>query len=303
MVKKSEIVVNKGKVYHLGLRPGQIADQIILVGDPARAHIVASFFDEIQYEVGHREYVTLTGTYQGQSISVIGTGMSTDNIEICLMELYTLLAFDLSTALRKSTMPKVRIIRVGTSGGVQPKIAAGTIAISSYGLGFDSTGLYFQHEVMDPLLLKIEEACTRILSQNTPSYHRFHGKLFAYASKASSKIHDQLAQICQEENLNFVSGITATTPGFYGPSARYIDGVTNTIDEIKHHLAELKVGELQIVNMDMESSLLFHLGDAIGFDCGTICPIISQPGSSNNLIDYGKSINDAIKVALKVLIH
>ena len=298
---KSEIVTKDGAVYHLGLRPDQLAHQIILVGDPARAETVAAFFDRIEHRCSHREYVTITGSYQAMPISVIGTGMSTDNIEVALMEIYTLFGFDLETKMRQQSMPRVTIIRVGTSGGVQPEIPAGTLAISKYALGLDSTGLYFESAAVDDTVLKLEKSCAEILTAITPKNYRFHGKLFPYGSKASEWVHDALCKIAEQENAHFISGVTATTPGFYGPSARKIEGVKNTVDDIKLQLATLNVDQLQVVNMEMESSLLFHLGRILGFHCGTICPIISGPRSSDHVIDYGEAILQSIRIALQVL--
>lgn len=298
---KSEIVVKDGAVYHLGLRADQLAPQIILVGDPARTESVASFFDRIEHRASHREYVTITGTYKGMSVSVIGTGMSTDNIEIALMEIYTLLAFDLNTHMRKAQIPNVTIIRVGTSGGVQADILPGTFGISNYALGLDSTGLYFEHPPDDEVVTRLEADCLRVLNENTPRHFRFYGKLIPYGSKASELIVHALEQQAKIKDAAFVTGVTSTTPGFYGPSARFMEGVQNSVPDIKSHLAKVLVDDHRIINMEMESSLLFHLGSILGFRCGTICPIISNPSTPNVVIDYQRLVSEAIEVGLEAM--
>lgn len=300
-IVRSEIVVRNGAVYHLGLRADQLASKIIFVGDPARTHIVASFFDSRECEVSHREYVTITGTYGGKRISVIGTGMSTDNVEIALAEIYTLVAFNLNTQVKLTRVPPVHIIRVGTSGGTQDRIPAGTIAVSQYAVGLDSTGLYYE-SVVDEQLLTIEKEVRSILNENTPTGFRFKDQLPVYASGASPRIFQGLQTGVKAQGLEHVTGVTVTTPGFYGPSARKIQGITNTVEDIKSHLGRFEVGDLQIVNMDMETSLLFHLGGILGFHCGTICPIISGPSSSAKPIDYAPLVRASIEVALDVLV-
>ncbi|MBX2816166.1 MAG: hypothetical protein KTR24_09215 [Saprospiraceae bacterium] len=298
---RSEIVVKEGRVYHLGLAPHELASRVILVGDPARTERVAAHFDHVDFRVRHREYVTITGRLNGKQISVIGTGMSTDNVEVCLAEMYTLYAFDLESGLRRATWPDVSIIRVGTSGGVQEDIPSGTLAISSYALGLDSTGIYFEMDPADQIVTEIEEQASRILKESTPETYRFWGRLPVYASKADANLVTALQKETAALRVPYVTGIIATTPGFYGPSARKIKGIANSIEDIKLKLGALDCQGHRIVNMDMESSLLFHLGALLGFSCATICPIISGPSSSDRPIDYAAAVDHAIAIALRCL--
>lgn len=300
-MNKSEIVVNQDKIYHLGLKKGQLAPHIILVGDPNRVYKVSAFFDSIQLEVKNREYVIQTGIYQGMPITVIGTGMGTDNVEIALAELLSVHEFDFTTGQRYSDCSPLTLIRVGTSGGVQADIPAGTHAISTYALGLDNTGLYYDHPATDKYMLQMEELAYEILTEATPETARFKGKIFPYASKASVIVAEELIYQAKKAGVSYVKGITASTPGFYGPSARYIEGLNNSIPKIKHHLARLEVSGKQVVNMEMESSILFHMCENLGYHAGTICPIISNPFSSADVIDYDKSVKQAIQIALNTL--
>jgi uridine phosphorylase len=261
---RSEIVVNDGRVLHLGLAPGQLAENIFLVGDPARALRVAKRFDEIEHEVRNREYVTLTGTYAGVPVSVIGTGIGVDNVEIALVEAYTVHAFDLDNGERRADATPLKFIRIGTSGGVQDDIEPGTMAIATHGLGLDNGGMYYDHPAADEAVGRIE----------------------------------QLVESANELRADYVTGITAATPGFYGASGRYIEGLANTVPDIKNKLAALRVDELTVVNMEMESSLLFHMAGFMGCPVGTICPVISKPTASTAILDYAASVESAISIAL-----
>ena len=300
-MNKSELVVHKNRIYHLGLSPLQIHPNMIFVGDPARAYLVAEHFQEITHEVKHREFVTLTGRYQNLPVSVIGTGIGTDNVEIALIEAYAALCIDLETQQPRTDQPSLSILRVGTSGGVQPSIAAGTMAISNYALGLDSTGLFYDHLADDPLISKIEQQSLELLNKNTPDHARFKGKIIPYASSGNSKLVLGLEKACEALTLPHVTGITVSSPGFYGPSGRFIHGLKNTIPDIKLKLAQLDIDGLKAVNMEMESSLIFHLGTQLGINCATICPIISNPVSSDEVIDYQKVIHQAIEAGLNAL--
>jgi len=294
----SEIVVKDGKVLHLGLAKGQLAENIFLVGDPARAIRVSNRFDSILCEVRNREYVTFTGSYRGMPVSVIGTGIGVDNVEIALVEAYTVHAFDFDTSEYLPGTPPLKFIRIGTSAGVQNDIEPGTMAISTYGLGLDNAGLYYDHPAADEIVTKIEEQAFEILVNATPVQSRFRKKIIPYASKASPDVAAALANRAAFLNIDHVTGITAATPGFYGPSSRYIEGLANTVPSIKTKLAALQVQQNKVVNMEMESSLLFHVAGHLGCPVGTICPIISKPSSSTAILDYAASVEHAIDIAL-----
>ena len=294
----SEIVVIDGKVLHLGLAKGQLAENVFLVGDPARAVRVANRFDSIHSEVRNREYVTITGSYNGMPISVIGTGIGVDNVEIALVEAYTVHAFDFDTSEYLSGTPPLKFIRIGTSAGVQNDIEPGTMAISTYGLGLDNAGLYYDHPAVDEIVTNIEEQAFEILANATPAEARFREKIIPYASKASPDVAAALTDHAAALNIDHVTGITAATPGFYGPSSRYIEGLANTVPSIKTQLAALQVQQHKVVNMEMESSLLFHVAGHLGCLVGTICPIISKPLSSTAILDYTDSVESAIDIAL-----
>ena len=172
----SEIVVNNDRVLHLGLARGELAENVFLVGDPARAVRVSQRFDEIRYEVRNREYVTFTGTYGGVEMSVVGTGIGVDNVEIALVEAYAVHAFDFESSERHADAAPLKFIRIGTSAGVQDNVEPGTMAISTHGLGLDNGGMYYDHPAADDIVTSIEDHAYEILVNATPEGARFRKK-------------------------------------------------------------------------------------------------------------------------------
>ncbi len=289
MIDKSEIVLVNERLYHLGIKNGDIADNVFIVGDPARAIRVSKEFDTIECEISNREYLTFTGTYKGIPVSVIGTGIGTDN--------------DLKNSTRNSDCSAMTFIRLGTSGGVQSDITPGTLAIASYAIGLDSTGIYYDQPPEDEIVERIEAAADEILTEATPSTSRFKGKIIPYASKASAEITEALVKQATKHGVAFEVGITVSSPGFYGPSSRFIDGLTNTLPNIKDSLSKLNIEGLRVLNMEMESSLLFHLCSQMGYRAGTICTVISASTEHDAIVDYDEAIGNTIDIGLKALVE
>jgi uridine phosphorylase len=299
---QSEIVVKDGRVLHLGLAKGELAGNVFLVGDPARAMRVAARFDSVTAEVRNREYVTLTGSYKDMPISVIGTGIGVDNVEIAIVEAYAVRAFDFENSELQAGAAPLNMIRIGTSAGIQSDVEPGTMAISTYALGLDNGGLYYDHPAADTLVTDIEQQAQEILVSAAGLGSRFAHKLAPYAAKATPAVAAALVDNAKSLHKDYVTGITAATPGFYGASSRVIEGLDNTIPSIKTELSRLQVQDHKVVNMEMESSLLFHLAGHLGWSVGTICPIISKPTASTAILDYADSIESAIDVALGAIL-
>ena len=303
MFNKSEIVIVNERLYHLGIKKSDLAKNIFIVGDPARATRVSEEFDRIDSEISNREYLTYTGIYRNIPVSVIGTGIGTDNVEIALVEAFIAHEFDLKTGERFQNCSPLTIIRLGTSGGVQPDVTPGSLAISSYALGLDSTGIYYDYPIDDEMLNRIETESSEILNSAISDNSRFKGKVIPYASKASTEVTDALINQAQALNVEFATGITVSSPGFYGPSSRHIEGLNNTLPDIKGSLSKLNLDGLKVHNMEMESSLLFHLCSQLGYRAGTICTVISGPNDSDSIIDYERAIGKTIKVGLNALLE
>jgi uridine phosphorylase len=297
-VKSSELITKKDRIYHLGLRPEQLARNLFIVGDPARAERVANHFDTIEHRVENREFVTRTGTWREMPVTVIATGIGTDNNEVALVEAFALNEYDLKTRVRKTDAPPLNIIRIGTSGGLQPDIPVGTLAVSTHALGLDNTGLYYELDAACKVCQRIEEEAYRIITAASPAGRRFKGKIHPYASKASPQVIDALVQ---NVGANDVVGITASAPGFYAPQGRALPGLELTVPELQEQLATLRVDELRVVNLEMESSLLFHLARLLGYRSGTICAIIANRMTGTFLEDYSSPVERAIDAGLKAM--
>jgi len=300
--RPSEIVVVDGRAYHIGLAAHELAPRLFLVGDPARAHRVAERFDRVDHRVTHREFITLTGTYDGMPVSVMGTGIGTDNVEIALVEAFTLRAFDLASGLRVSGREPLTVIRVGTSGGAREDIAAGTLAISRYAIGLDSTGLYYDPPAEDDVVEALERAAKAALDGAMRPGARFSGRIHPYAARGSGEVTAALAQAAASRGVAHEVGVTVAVPGFYGASGRFIEGLRNSVPDIKAALARVACGRDRVINFEMESSLLFLLAAQMGYRAGTICPIISNPASHGEVIDYRPRVEDAIDIALDAMV-
>ncbi len=298
---KSDLVLRDGRAYHLSVARHELARNWLVVGDPARALRVAAHFDAVHHDRRHREYVTLTGTYRGVPMTVIGTGIGHDNLEIALMEGYGVLDLDPNTGRRDPAAEPVRVIRVGTSGGARDDVAPGTLVVSQYALGLDSTGLYFEVPAADDTVLALETAAAAALMAHTTAGSRFAGRLPVYASRADAGLADQLAQGCRARGLAVLCGTTVAAPGFFGASGRRLDGTTLTVPGIKHALAAIEVAGQRVLNFDMESSLLFHVARSIGWRAATLCPTISAPSAHGAIIDPVAAVDAALLVALDVL--
>ena len=190
---------------------------------------------------------------------------------------------------------------MGTSGGVHASMKPGNLAISNYAVGLDSTGLYYDHQVTDPVVMQLESKVYQALDAHISSASRFKGKIHPYGSKASLTLTHTMQQKADLLKVDAKIGITASTPGFYGPSGRFVKGLSNTLPDLKEILASVEVEGLGILNMEMESSLIFHLCNQLGIKSSTICPTISSATEDTTLIDYQAFIDASILIALDTL--
>ena len=295
-----------GCVYHLGLRPQQLAPNVFLVGDPARAYRVAARFDRVDHEVKHREFVTLTGTHRGLPVTALGTGIGPDNVEIALVEAWALATLDLATRERRpASGPEaarpLSVLRVGTSGGTREDLAVGTLVVSSYAIGLDTTGLFYDTPPADATVTALEQAAHAAIAAGVRAGSRFAGAFFPYASKATPALVAALERHAAAAGVAHATGATVTSPGFFAPSGRFIDGVTNTVADVKARLGRIEADGVRVLNMEMESSLLFHLAGPLGVRAGTICPTISNPAGHGSVLDPAPLVEQAIDIALAAM--
>lgn len=274
--KKAELVLNgEGMAYHLNLKPGDLAETILLVGDPGRSKTIAQFFDTVDFEASNREINTFTGTYQGKELSVMSTGMGTDNIEIVVNEIDALFNIDFKTHLPKAINTSLNLIRIGTSGALQKDIpVTESFLASAYGLGLDGLA-YFYND--GPFVM--ERECTASFI-NQMEWDRDLPK--PYAMKASAHLLNKLAG-------NYRKGITLTAPGFYAPQGRELR-LAVTDNTILDRASRFKYDGFTVTNFEMETSALYLLSAMLGHEALTVCNIIANRISGDFDSNYKKSM-------------
>ena len=260
-IAESELIINQhGAVYHLNLRPGELATTIITVGDPDRVEEVSKHFDSVEVRARHREFVTHTGHIGKKRISVVSTGIGTDNIDIVVNELDALVNIDFNTRLIKPDLTHLTIVRVGTSGSLQADIPVDSFVASTHGLGVDNLLNFYRQQNND------EE--TEILHAFTT--HTQMGSHFAapYIASAGPSIQKHFVE-------GFHHGITVTCPGFYGPQGRVLR-LPLTNHELIDQLTAFRYGNHRITNFEMETSGIYGLSKLLGHHCLSLSAIVAN---------------------------
>lgn len=281
----SELPINEdGSAFHLHITPDQLADKIILVGDPGRVATVASHFDTIECDVQSREFHTITGTYKGKRIQAQSTGIGCDNIDIVMNELDALANIDFATRTEKPEHRTLTLVRVGTCGGLQPETPIGAFVSSVKSIGFDGLLNYYagRNEVCD---LELEEAFKQHMNWSPL-------KGAPYVANADSELIEQIS------GNEMVRGITIACGGFYGPQGRQIripiqDPEQNTKVEL------FKYNGLKICNFEMESSALAGLSSLLGHRAMTCCMVVANRYAQEMNTEYKNQIDDLIKLVLE----
>ena len=281
---ESELIINNdGSCFHLHLRPEQLADRVILVGDPGRVETVASHFDARECEVSSREFRTITGTYQGKRITVQSTGIGCDNIDIVMNELDTLANVDYNTRTEKDEHRTLTIVRIGTCGGLQPFTPTGCFIASVKSIGFDGLLNYYagRNEVCD---LKLEEAFKQHMKWNPI-------KGAPYVAVANSDLIDQIAKD------DMIRGYTVACGGFYGPQGRILRADVADPDQ-NNKVESFEYDGMKICNYEMESSALAGLASILGHRAMTCCMVIANRYTTEMNTEYKNSIDTLIQKVL-----
>ena len=282
IIAETELILNtENKIYHLNLTKDEIADTIILVGDPDRVSIISNKFDSIEYKVQNREFITHTGTLNGKKISAIATGIGTDNIDIVVNELDALVNIDFKTRTINKKKKKLNLIRLGTSGALQKDIEVGSFLVSFFGLGFDNIAHFY----------KSEEIIEHDMSNKYMKHANWPENLSTpYIVKASDNLLSLFTDIKK--------GITATAPGFYGPQGRILRLKPN-ITNLHEKMESFNYEENKITNFEMETSALYYLGQSLGHNTITICAIIANRLTKEYSKNYKKTVEEMINLVLK----
>ena len=283
MQKKTELITNKdGSIFHLNLLPGDISDKIVIVGDPGRVDMLASLMQDIRVKKENREFHTVTGTFENSEITVISSGIGTDNIDILVNELDALFNIDLNTGISKEEPVSLTFIRLGTSGGLRTDVPAGSCVLTETAIGFD--GLLHFYEGYDWIL-------DNGLSDALVEYLEWPDTLaYPYSVNANK----ELMELFQKED--FKKGITISAPGFYAPQGRRLR--LETFDnEINNKLSEFVYRGRTISNYEMESSAIYALSALLGHKALTICLVIGNRVTGEFIQDYKPLMSE---LALKV---
>ncbi len=284
VIPASELVINEdGSIFHLHIRPEQLTDNIILVGDPARVDLVASFFDTKTFEVTAREFHTIGGTYKGKPIMCLSHGIGPDNIDIVVTELDALANIDFETRQVRDKLRSLTMVRIGTSGSLRPEIYIGTPVVAEHSVGFDGVLNFYagRNEISD---LDFEAALCDYTGWN-PLWAK------PYIVAADAELVDRIA------GDDMVRGVTISAVGFYGPQGREVRlPLANT--DLNHRLEQFEYKGMHITNYEMESAPLAGLGRLMGHRCMTVCSIIANRFNNNMNTSYKSGIADLVKAVL-----
>lgn len=283
-IAETELILTpKNEIYHLHLSEEQLADDIIVVGDPSRVNQISKYFDTIELKVQNREFITHTGFFKGKRISVISTGIGTDNIDIVLNELDALANIDFQQREQKSKTKSLNIIRLGTSGAIQEDIEVDSFILSSHGIGLDGLAHFYStdHVIHHPLSNAFAKHCN--WSEKLP---------FPYSVSASESLMTKFHV--------FTKGITVTAPGFYAPQGRQLR-LTPAIQNMHETLNSFRFEGNRIANFEMETSALYFLGKSLGHNTITICAIIGNRMTKTYSKDYKKTVENLITTVLEFI--
>lgn len=288
-IPSSELIINSdGSIFHLHVKPEQLADKVILVGDPGRVHMVAAHFDTTECDVQSREFHTITGTYQGKRITVLSTGIGCDNIDIVVNELDALSNIDFATRTVKPNFRQLQIVRIGTCGGLQPFTPEGTFIASEYSIGFDGLLNFYggRNEVCD---LRFEQAFLDHMN-----WHGTQCIAHPYVIKCDEEL---LARIASDD---MVRGVTIACGGFYGPQGRKLR-LPLADPEANAKIETFEYEGHKVTNFEMESSAVAGLSRLMGYKATTVCMVIANRVAGRANTDYKKSIDALITRVLQRL--
>lgn len=286
-ILESELIINhRGAIYHLDLRPEEIAQTIIIVGDPDRVKQVSKYFEFIEIQRRHREFITHTGYIKNKKISVISTGIGTDNIDIVLNELDALANIDFNTRTIKPQLTSLNIIRVGTSGSLQKNIEVDSFVASTHGLGIDNLLNFYRHQNNHEEKLLLQHFIVHTQLNNNFSQ--------PYIATAAASLLKYFVD-------DFHHGITVTCPGFYGPQGRILRlGLMNP--ELINRLTQFRYGNYYITNFEMETSAIYGLGKLLGHQCLSLNVIVANRINKEFSKDAYAAIEKLIQKTLEQIV-
>ena len=284
IIPESELIINSdGSAFHLHITPDQLSDKIIMMGDPGRVTMTASFFDTIECDVESREFHTVTGTYKGKRITALSHGIGTDNIDIVVTELDALANIDFKSRTVNEDFKQLTMVRVGTSGGMQPHCPVGTYVVSEKSIGFDGLIHYYKNSKT------VREEDFEDAFQKHVNWSPFH--CLPYVVSSDEELVERIGH-------DMIRGVTISATGFYGPQGRYVR-LPLADPNLNSKIESFRFGEHSITNYEMESSAIAGLSKLMGHKAMTVCTIIANRVALETDTDYTGSIEDLIKIVLE----
>lgn len=284
--EESELIINPdGSVFHLHVRPEDLADKVILVGDPGRVELVASHFDTKECNIESREFHTITGTYNGKRIMVTSTGIGCDNIDIVMNEIDALANIDFNTRTEKEKIRQLDIVRIGTCGGLQPYTPVGTFICSEKSIGFDGLLNFYEGR---------NAVCDLAMERALLNHLGWTGNMCApapYIIDADSELVERIAE------KDMVRGVTIACGGFFGPQGRQLR-IPLTDPKQNEKIEKFEYNGLKITNFEMESSALAGLARLMGHKATTCCMVIANRVAKEANTGYKNQIDDLIRIVL-----
>ena len=287
IISKTDLITNNdGSVYHLNLLPGDIANTIITVGDPDRVSDVSRHFDHIELRKGKREFITHTGFIGSKRLTVISTGIGTDNIDIVINELDALVNIDFDSLQVRNSLKSLDIIRIGTSGAIQDDIPMDTIMVSEFGLGMDALMNYYVHNVTG------DEH--QLLDSLKSHLHHLQG-MSPYITAADKTLLDLIGKGLQR-------GITVTAPGFYAPQGREVRA-KNAVPNLITLLSSFRSGNYRLTNLEMETAGIYALARVLGHRAVSVNAILASRNKFEFSSDPAKVVDNAIELVISRLVN
>lgn len=284
-IPSSELIINDdGSIFHLHLRPEQLADKVILVGDPGRVTSISRLLDNIECDVQNREFHSVTGTYEGKRLTIVSHGIGCDNIDIVLNELDALANIDFSTRTIRPEFRQLTLVRIGTSGGLQPYTPIGTFVVAEQSIGFD--GVIFFYEGNNSIRDRdLESELIRQLEWKPAG-------LWPYVVSADASLTEQIA------GSDMVRGLTIAANGFYGPQGRKLR-LPLTDPELNRKIEAFEYNGRRITNFEMESSAVAGLAALLGHRAVTVCCIIAGRLDKQVNVTYKDRVMELVRLVLE----
>ena len=303
-LSSDDLPIVNGRIYHLDLAPEELARDVILVGDPDRVPLLADeLLSELEADRFHRGFRTITGVAREteRRVSIVTSGIGAPSTEIVLNELAALNEIDFSTLTRKESFEPLNIVRVGTSGGLNPATPLGALVLTDYVIGLDNTGLFYDVPLPDDACAYLEEQARKVLDRAAPPGARFGGTLAPYAARADRDLLAALEQEAAALGIAHARGITISSPGFFAEQGRGVARIASTVPGMLDALERLESGRLNlnVENLEMEAGIVLHFLAGLGYRAAAVCAVINKRKERAFMADYRLQVFAGARIALR----